>query len=197
MIKTYYIFIFNFCRLYDIGLRQQSKTSLLLELLVPTLFSIVIVIQLHFFHKPLMMKINRLLRHRKERQKEAKRRSLGELSSTVNTSDDNLPSTSNAASSVNTEGTESTSDELDSETSNNNLAKLRVMYVKTSVILWRFAEIHISKCIYFVTILVVVQQVGYSHFALLFVSFHTRRHVFRLIKHNQLDCKLFTIMLLS
>ena len=43
--------------LHDIGLRQQGKADLLVELLIPTVFSIVIVIQLHFFHKSLVLKV--------------------------------------------------------------------------------------------------------------------------------------------
>ena len=66
-----------FSRLEDIGLRQQDKAGLLLELLIPTIFSIILVIQLHFFHKPLMNKIKNLLIYRKDERNKVKIGSSG------------------------------------------------------------------------------------------------------------------------
>lgn len=144
--------------LFDIGLRQQSKSGLLLELLIPTIFSIVIVIQLHFFHKPLMMKINRLLRYRKCRQRNE---SQSANNFTGSCTDQTLgqQSTISSLSTVTGMG-ESMSDESEDELDDSLLKRIRKMHHETTVILWRIVEIHSPHIVGFVVMLVVVQQVS-------------------------------------
>ena len=150
------VFVF---RLYDIGLRQQTKTRLLLELLIPTIFSIVIVVQLHFFHKPLMNKINRLLRYRRHKQRLQKQHSDTITTTTTIggiTSAEDQPTETATSSTTNQQ---SVSDESDDEVPQGLMEKIIFAYKYMTMILWRIAEIHWSKIISFVVILVSLQQV--------------------------------------
>ena len=146
----------NIFRLTDIGLSQQTKTKLLVELLIPYIFSIIIVIQLHFFHKPLMMKINRILKYRRYKPDHDKNKTLNEHTSGIGLSDIQH-STSTMAT-----GTASMSDDSgdsNEEFNTSTLSKMKNCYRNTTMILWRFAEIHAPKIVCFVVMLVVVQQV--------------------------------------
>lgn len=155
------IFYFSSFRLFDLGLRQQSKTHLLLELLIPTIFSIVIVVQLHFFHKPLMMKINRILRCRKNNRK--RNRAMVKSSSTSRASsrvgDSSSANTMSATTLSTTDQQSISEEEVEDQTILSTMERIIQLYKTTTVILWRFAEIHISKIICFIVMLVVVQQV--------------------------------------
>ena len=160
---TLNMFMVSFFRLSDIGLRQHGGSALFLELLLPTIFSIVLVVQLHFFHKPLTMKIARLLRYR--RAKEKRRKSDLATSSGTSagqTADFTAMSISDniTASTLMNSGSD---DESDEEPHYTIFVKLRKTYVETTVILWRLAEIHWSKLIWLVIMLVSLQEVT-KHF---------------------------------
>ena len=147
-------------RLHDLGLRQHDKASLLVELLIPTVFSIVLVIQLHFFHKPLTMKINRIIINRKQiKQQELLNASIQGSSEEAPAATSSkrpevvLPDTSRSDSDQET-------DQIDGEST--GLAKFLWLYKSASRVLWRIAEIHALKIVCFVVMLVVVQQVSIS-----------------------------------
>eukprot|EP00794_Sanderia_malayensis_P018687 gene18687-20574_t len=145
--------------LHDLGLRQHDKASLLVELSIPTLFSIVLVIQLHFFHKPLTMKINRLIIHRKQlraqQQLYSLMRSITEEPGSSHAPDITGPDSANAKS----DDSEQEQDSLD-DVEMTGLAKVLRFHKSASRVLWRFAEIHALKIVSFVVMLVVVQQVS-------------------------------------
>ena len=154
------IIIITSHRLHDLGLRQHDKASLLLELLIPTLFSIALVIQLHFFHKPLTMKINHLIIHRKQsKQREILNTAL------QNNPEESETETADARKSppeiIAPEPTPKSDSEPDTEAEGELTAlhKFLLFYKHSSRVLWRVAEIHILKVVSFVVMLVVVQQV--------------------------------------
>ena len=148
-----------FFRLHDLGLRQHDKASLLVELLIPTLFSIALVIQLHFFHKPMTMKINHLLILRKQSKDRIRL-----TSPQAEAIEDQGPGPSGVRQqqeSIVSEptGTDSELDTEKMEVETTNLYRFLWFYKNTSRILWRIAEIHATKVVSFVIMLVVVQQV--------------------------------------
>lgn len=147
-------------RLFDIGLHQQGKSELLLELLIPTIFSIVIVIQLHFFHKPLTMHITRLLRYRKSKQRQERRNRIdGGGAGAGDTNTVSTDVTTSMASNVTASSLGSASDESDDEPEYTIMVKLRKAYFQMTVVLWRLAEINSPKLVSLVVMLVAVQQV--------------------------------------
>ena len=122
-------------RLYDLGLRQHTKASLLLELLTPTAFSVIIVIQLHFFHRPFMTMIDfRLPRRDMTSVTEEQRASLGLVSERAD------------------------NDEEDSIRSSKK-HWFFVWYNFITVLLWRLGELHMAKIVSFTMICVVISQV--------------------------------------
>ena len=134
-----------------------------MELLIPTLFSIALVIQLHFFHKPLTMKINHLLILRKQ----AKDRRLVPAELHEN-SENREPDSSETQQQPETVAPEAVTaatksdSEQDTEVTEGEMTALHkflCFYKNASKVLWHVAEIHAIKILSFVIMLVVVQQV--------------------------------------
>jgi len=147
-------------RLEDIGLRKQDKAGLLLELLIPTIFSIILVIQLHFFHKPLMNKIKKLFIYRKEARKQR-------ADTTKSAVDGNTLSAS-LTSSTRYYGSNSDTSDEDEDTAQSFFGHFKTLHRDATVVLWRFAEIHWPKFVSLVVVLVSVQQVS-SYSVVLYV----------------------------
>ena len=147
-------------RLYNLGLRQHTKASLLLELLTPTAFSIVIVIQLHFFHRPFLAMIDLRVRANSTAHQSAAR---GAVEPHIE------PSTSQqdgaAPSEIQREPRISTQKSFLVVA----LVKIVNFYNDLTVFLWRVGELHMLKLVNLTLICVVLYQVSYFFF-LLFVS---------------------------
>lgn len=154
-------------RLNGLGLRQHTKANLLLELLIPTALSVIIVIQLHFFHRPFMKMID--FRHPRRRSGESRdARSIDSLSVVAdhedfganNQKDDDIIRVNHV------EDQEHLADE--------NLGCARVendfpsdeqkwcvkCYDYVTLLLWKLGELHMSKVISFTLICVVLSKVG-------------------------------------
>lgn len=137
--------------LYNLGLRQHTKASLLLELLTPTAFSIVIVIQLHFFHRPFMAMIDLRVKSHSTSHQSAARGAV---------EPHNQPSSSQQQ-----EGAEpsETPQEPRPSTQKSFLvaALIRIVnfYNDLTVFLWRVGELHMLKLVNLTLICVVLYQV--------------------------------------
>lgn len=139
--------------MYNLGLRQHTKASLLLELLTPTAFSIVIVIQLHFFHRPFLAMIDlRVRAHSTAHQSSA--RGAVEPDSEPSTSQQN--------------GTRPSETPREPRMSTQKsylvmaLIKLVNFYNDLTVFLWRVGELHMLKLVNLTLICVVLYQVSFS-----------------------------------
>ena len=138
-------------RLVDIGLRQQTKANLLIELLTPTLFSIVIVVQLHFFHSPLVKNINQILNNRKFLK--SKKKTAQNLIETPGVAGNSMGKNAleetivpNITTDIHVDRTPVTS-------------KIMGYYTSLTSTLWLFAELHIQKMICVTAMVVAIQQV--------------------------------------
>lgn len=162
---------FRFHRLYDLGLRQHTKASLLLELLTPTTFSVIIVIQLHFFYRPFMAMIDL----RPPAQRPVDRVSRDEerrvsVSISANHEEENMISANQEeenviAASHNEEHGMSSNQAAVYDRDENDLSPaqqtwLLKWYNYLTVLLWRLGELHMSKIISFTLICVVLSKVS-------------------------------------
>ena len=153
-----------FFRLHDLGLRQHDKASLLVELLIPTLFSIALVIQLHFFHKPMTMKINHLLILRK--QSKGRSRFSSPPPEHIEEQEPSTSGIKQQAGAVAPDAAAATDSEQDTEKTEGEMTtlfKFLWFYKNTTKILWRIAEIHAVKGVSLIIMLVVVQQVSIDY----------------------------------
>lgn len=137
--------------LYNLGLRQHTKASLLLELLTPTAFSIVIVIQLHFFHRPFLAMIDLRVRPHSTSYQSSARNAV---------EPENGPSTSQqhegaTPSETPREHWPSTQKSLLVAA----LVKIANFYNELTVFLWRVGELHMLKIVNLTLICVVLYQV--------------------------------------
>ncbi|XP_025076547.1 piezo-type mechanosensitive ion channel component 2-like isoform X5 [Pomacea canaliculata] len=147
--------------LADIGLEQFNTTDLFVKLLTPTSFLIVIILQVHYFHKP-FLQLSALDRFRSKDTPDvcqAPERDT-ELSASQ---------------------TETEADDDEKETQKNQCTKrfskkllvmLPVFSRKLSVFisfLWRLAEIHIFKLVIIITMFVAVHQEEVSGVAAVYV----------------------------
>ena len=143
--------LFSLNRLYNLGLRQHTKASLLLELLTPTAFSIVIVIQLHFFHRPFLAMIDLKVRSNATTHQSAARGAV-EPHTTASTSQPDGAGQSESAREFR-QGTQKSYLVV-------ALIKIANFYNDLTVFLWRIAELHMLKLVNLTLIVVVVYQVG-------------------------------------
>lgn len=138
-------------RLYNFGLRQHTKASLLLELLTPTAFSIVIVIQLHFFHRPFLDMIDLRVRSSRTAYQSTARGAV---------EPQNEPSTSRQDGG----GLAGTPREPQTSTQKSFLVmaliKMVNFYNDLTVFLWRVGELHMLKLVNLTLICVVLYQVS-------------------------------------
>ncbi|XP_074617953.1 piezo-type mechanosensitive ion channel component 1-like isoform X1 [Acropora palmata] len=135
--------------LYNLGLRQHTKASLLLELLTPTAFSIVIVIQLHFFHRPFLDMID--LRVRSSAVYQSTARGAVEPINEPSTSrqdDGELAGTPREP-------------RMSTQKSFLVMALIKIVsfYNDLTVFLWRVGELHMLKLVNLTLICVVLYQV--------------------------------------
>ncbi|XP_065675959.1 piezo-type mechanosensitive ion channel component 2-like [Hydra vulgaris] len=131
--------------LLDIGLRSLEKPTLFIELLIPTLFSMSIVVQLHFFHTPLVKNINQILNNRKFLK-------TNKLTAPI-------ASCSTEASTCTRTSTEL--DKFDEISDNVDKGpKFKKWYDDFTSILWLFAELHMPKIVCFTAMIVAIQQVS-------------------------------------
>ena len=159
-------------RLYDLGLRQHTKASLLLELLTPTAFSVIIVIQLHFFYRPFMAMIDlrpprqvvRVLRE------EERRVSLSivtdyevqseESGSITNQEEKNIIPPNQRKGDKDSSNQDAVYERDETDLSPAQQACLLKWYNYLTVLLWRLGELHMSKIISFTLICVVLSKVS-------------------------------------
>lgn len=138
-------------RLYNLGLRQHTKASLLLELLTPTAFSIIIVIQLHFFHRPFLAMIDLKVRANSTAHQSAARGTIEPHTATSTSQQD---------------GTGHSEPSRESRPSTQKsflvvaLIKIANFYNDLTVFLWRVGELHMLKLVNLTLIFVVLYQVG-------------------------------------
>ena len=140
-------------RLYNLGLRQHTKASLLLELLTPTAFSIIIVIQLHFFHRPFLAMIDLKVRSNSATHQSAARGAV-EPHTTASTSQQDGAGPSEVA----RESRQST------QKSYLVVALVNIVnfYNDLTVFLWRVGELHMLKLVNLTLIFVVLYQVEWT-----------------------------------
>ena len=137
-----------FCRLYNLGLRQHTKASLLLELLTPTTFSIIIVIQLHFFHRPFLAMIDLRVRSNSNSQSTRARARVEPYfpAPTQDQEANSLPTRNSVPDTHRPYLVEV-------------LIKIINFYNDLTVFLWRVGELHMLKMANLVLICVVIYQV--------------------------------------
>ena len=138
-------------RLYNLGLRQHTKASLLLELLTPTAFSIVIVIQLHFFHRPFLAMIDLKVRSSSTAHQSSARGAV-EPHTTASTSQQDGAGHSDPTR-ESRQGTQKSYLVV-------ALVKIVNFYNDLTVFLWRVGELHMLKLVNLTLIFVVLYQVG-------------------------------------
>ncbi len=138
-------------RLYNLGLRQHTKASLLLELLTPTAFSIIIVIQLHFFHRPFLAMIDLKVRASSTAHQSAARGAIE-------------PHTPASTSQQDGAGPSEPARETRPNTQKSFLVvvliKIVNFYNDLTVFLWRVGELHMLKLVNLTLICVVLYQVS-------------------------------------
>ncbi|KAL9975258.1 hypothetical protein ACROYT_G012400 [Oculina patagonica] len=136
--------------LYNLGLRQHTKASLLLELLTPTAFSIIIVIQLHFFHRPFLAMIDLKVRASSTAHQSAARGAIE-------------PHTPASTSQQDGAGPSEPARETRPSTQKSFLVvvliKIVNFYNDLTVFLWRVGELHMLKLVNLTLICVVLYQV--------------------------------------
>jgi hypothetical protein len=162
---------FRVYRLYDLGLRQHTKASLLLELLTPTAFSVIIVIQLHFFYRPFMAMIDLRPPRQEVRVSRDEERRVS-LSIAANHEQEEIISTNQENENIipaNQREENRTSFDQDAacgrdenDMSPTQQAWLLKWYNYMTVLLWRLGELHMPKIISFTLITVVLSKVGIS-----------------------------------
>lgn len=137
-------------RLYNLGLRQHTKASLLLELLTPTAFSIIIVIQLHFFHRPFLAMIDLKVRNN----------STVHQSSARGAVDPHVPPPTSQQDGAGPVGTAQGTRPI-TQKSLLVVALIRIVnfYNDLTVFLWRVGELHMLKLVNLTLICVVLHQV--------------------------------------
>ncbi|XP_031574449.1 piezo-type mechanosensitive ion channel component 2-like [Actinia tenebrosa] len=154
--------------LYNLGLRQHTKASLLMELLTPTTFSIIVVVQLHFFHRPFLAMID--IRNARSNTNASTAAKYQSIDGADDIHHDAAATGSNAEA---TEGPtlEDNQPTMTSEHSTPSpvvqqksvlvtcLIKVVQFYNEVTVLLWRLGEIHMPKLVNFILICVVVYQV--------------------------------------
>lgn len=159
--------------LHNLGLRQHTKASLLMELLTPTAFSIIIVIQLHFFHRPFMAMIDiRNARCDSNTSATARYQSANGVED-IHHDDAATNSTVDAAEGPTgehkePEGSPAKTGEHSSPPHGTHqksvlvtcLIKVVQFYNEVTVLLWRLGELHMVKLVNFILICVVVYQVS-------------------------------------
>ncbi|XP_015749151.1 PREDICTED: piezo-type mechanosensitive ion channel component 1-like [Acropora digitifera] len=136
--------------LYNLGLRQHTKASLLLELLTPTAFSIVIVIQLHFFHRPFLDMIDLRVRSSPAAYQFTARGAVEPINepSTSRQDDGELAGTPREP-------------RMSTQKSFLVMALIKIVsfYNDLTVFLWRVGELHMLKLVNLTLICVVLYQV--------------------------------------
>lgn len=136
------------------GLRQHTKASLLLELLTPTAFSVIIVIQLHFFYRPFMAMID-LRPPRQVVRVSREEESRVSLSIAANHEDEE-----GASANQEEENIIPSNQREGNRNSSNQDACLLKWYNYLTVLLWRLGELHMPKVISFTLICVVLSKVS-------------------------------------
>ena len=137
-------------RLYNLGLRQHTKASLLLELLTPTAFSIIIVIQLHFFHRPFLAMIDLKVRASSTAYQSSARGAV-EPHISASTSQQDGAGPSDTA-----RGTRPSAQKSLLVVA---LIKIVNFYNDLTVFLWKVGELHMLKLVNLTLICVVLHQV--------------------------------------
>lgn len=136
--------------LYNLGLRQHTQASLLMELLTPTAFSIVIVIQLHFFHRPFLAMIDLRVRPSSTSHQSSARGAVEPQTEPSTTRQDGA-------------GPAATQREPRTSTQKSFLVvaliKIVNFYNDLTVFLWRVGELHMLKLVNVTLICVVLYQV--------------------------------------
>ncbi|XP_020894049.1 piezo-type mechanosensitive ion channel component 1, partial [Exaiptasia diaphana] len=154
--------------LYNLGLRQHTKTSLLMELLTPTAFSIIIVIQLHFFHRPFMAMIDiRNAKCETNTNPQSRYQSIGETVEQIPEEHEDASNQPTRRITRRDSGEHDVTDGQRHPVSPGHqksplvscLIKMVEFYNDVTVLLWRLAELHISKLVNFILICVVVNKV--------------------------------------
>ena len=142
---------FSSNRLYNLGLRQHTQASLLMELLTPTAFSIVIVIQLHFFHRPFLAMIDLRVRPSSTSHQSSARGAVEPQTEPSTTRQDGA-------------GPAATQREPRTSTQKSFLVvaliKIVNFYNDLTVFLWRVGELHMLKLVNVTLICVVLYQVS-------------------------------------
>ncbi|CAB4011361.1 Hypothetical predicted protein, partial [Paramuricea clavata] len=154
--------------LYDLGLRQHTKASLLLELLTPTTFSVIIVIQLHFFYRPFMAMIDLRPPRQAVRVSRDEERRVS-LSIAANHEEEEVTSANQEEENIipanqrQGKGILSNQDAGYGRDENDSPSEPQTWVLKwynyMTVKLWRLGELHMSKIISFTLICVVLSKV--------------------------------------
>ena len=155
-------------RLYDLGLRQHTKASLLLELLTPTAFSVIIVIQLHFFYRPFMAMIDlrpprqvvRVLREEERRVSLSIVTDFEEELPSANQEEENIIPPNQRKGDRNSSNQDVMDERDETDLSPAQQACLLKWYNYLTVLLWRLGELHMAKIISFTLICVVLSNVS-------------------------------------
>ncbi|XP_055955380.1 piezo-type mechanosensitive ion channel component 2 isoform X2 [Patella vulgata] len=143
---------FSNATLSDIGLERYDTAGLFLKLLTPTAFVIIVILQIHYFHKPFLA-YSSLNRYK---------------------TDEIVPDPNPNVTDYTTDETGGTTTDTESVTQRRNKRwKQRVMYwlrtiwafgsetwAKTSSLLWRVAEVHYFKLVVFTIMVVAASEVS-------------------------------------
>lgn len=151
------------------GLRQHTKANLLLELLTPTAFSVIIVIQLHFFYRPFMAMIDlRPSRHAARVSRDEARRvsfsiaanhDADEIMST-NPEEENIISANQMDRDDVLSNADAVYERDEGDMSHAPQGFVLKWYNYVTALLWRLGELHMSKVISFTLMCVVLSKVG-------------------------------------
>nr|XP_006818270.1 PREDICTED: piezo-type mechanosensitive ion channel component 2-like [Saccoglossus kowalevskii] len=150
--------------LSDIGLQQYDTQTLFVRLLTPTVFVIIIVIQLHYYHQPfLVISAVSQIRYRRARAKEEPADVIEEDSDHPNNGKDGLGKHGGST------------DTLDHKSPTEYMKQfwdfLMHWYRIVTAIIWRLLEIHMVKVIFFSVTVVAVTQVSAMNFLFIFFMF--------------------------
>ncbi|XP_076448756.1 piezo-type mechanosensitive ion channel component 1-like [Babylonia areolata] len=153
--------------LADIGLEKFNGTELFIKLLTPTSFLIVIILQVHYFHKP-FLRLSATDRYRREEEAEAANRYNQWVRSWCE---------------LMTSETETEDEECASPRPKEKgrfkmwlartqiLVKMADFWDSLTTFLWRLAEIHIFKVVVLTVMLVAVQEDQVSALTAVYVIF--------------------------
>ncbi|XP_077982492.1 piezo-type mechanosensitive ion channel component 2-like [Glandiceps talaboti] len=159
--------------LEDIGLQQYGTSGLLVGLLTPTIFVIIIVVQLHYYHIPfLTLSAIAESSYRRTRgsvekddvtEEDQGRAAEGESSEVVPVRD-NFDEPDNKS-------TDTLAHKTPKEILTDFCKALKRWYTIITFIIWRVLEMHMIKAIFFTTIVVCVTQVSALNFVFIFFLF--------------------------